>query len=70
MFVIRPKNEAQQKALITILEGLDIPYDQEPEMDETIYLTSTENNRKRLDEALEADKKGEGVKVNIEDLWK
>lgn len=38
------------------------------ELDATDYLTSTEANKKRLDDAIESDKRGEGVKVNPEDI--
>ena len=34
-FVIHPKDQAQQKALQTFLNGSNIPYENEPEIDET-----------------------------------
>jgi hypothetical protein len=33
--VIHPQNESQQKALQIILEGFQIPYEQEPLLNET-----------------------------------
>jgi hypothetical protein len=69
-FVIHPKDEAQQKALQTFLESSHIPYEHEPEMNETEYLSSTEANKKRLDAAIESHKKGEGIKMNLDDIWK
>lgn len=38
--VIHPKDQAQQKALQTFLEGYHIPYQNEPEMDETERIES------------------------------
>jgi len=69
-FIISPKDEAQQRALQDFLETSHIPYEQEPYSDETDFLTSTEANKKRLDAALEADRRGEGVKMNLDDIWK
>ncbi len=68
--VIHPINEAQQKALQTILDGFEIPYDVEPPVDETTYLTSTKANKDRLDRAMEDYKAGKGKKINTDDLWK
>lgn len=70
LFIIHPIDEAQEKALQLILDGLKIPYDQEPEMDATEYLTSTEANKKSLDASIEEHNRGEGVKINLEDIWK
>jgi hypothetical protein len=69
-FIIIPKDDAQQRALKNFLETSHIPYQQEPYSDETDFLTSTEANKKRLDAALEAAKRGEGVKMNLDDIWK
>ncbi|MCB9361646.1 MAG: type II toxin-antitoxin system Phd/YefM family antitoxin [Flavobacteriales bacterium] len=39
-------------------------------MEETLYLLSSEKNRKQLAQGIEQIEKGETVKMNIEDLWK
>ena len=68
--VIHPENEAQQKALQVILDGFKVPYDNEPPSDATEYLISTEANRAWLDTAMKEAKRGEGVEIKLEDLWK
>jgi len=39
-------------------------------MDETEYLTSTEANRKSLEESIKQIEEGDVVKIALEDLWK
>jgi len=39
-------------------------------MEETLYLLSSEKNRKQLMKGVEQTEKGETTKVNIKDLWK
>jgi hypothetical protein len=68
--VIHPENEAQQKALQLILDGFKVPYENEPPSDATEYLLSTEGNKKWLNTAMSEAKKGEGVEIKLEDLWK
>ncbi|EHQ26634.1 DUF2683 family protein [Mucilaginibacter paludis] len=68
--IIHPVDEAQQKALQAILDGLKVPYDTEPVMDETDYLTSTKANKESLDEALKEYKDGKGTAIKVDDLWK
>jgi hypothetical protein len=72
-FVIHPKDQEQQKALQTFLEGSHIPYENEPGMDETTYLLSSETNAKRLKEAIQEESDGKGKKFSMEELnslWK
>jgi hypothetical protein len=68
--IIHPTNEAQQKALKTILDGLNVPYENEPPSDATEYLLSSEANKKWLDSAMTEAKKGKGIEIKTEDLWK
>lgn len=68
--IIHPENEAQQKALQLILDGFKIPYDNEPLIDATKYLTSTKANKQRLVDAMQADKNNEGTEIKLGDLWK
>jgi len=68
--VIHPVNETQQKALELILEGFKVPYENEPSSDATEYLLSTKANKEWLDTAMQEAKKGEGVEIKHEDLWK
>jgi hypothetical protein len=68
--VIHPENEAQQKALQLILDGFKVPYENEPPSDATAYLLSTDANKEWLNTAMSEAKKGEGVEIKLDDLWK
>jgi hypothetical protein len=69
-FVIHPKDEAQQKALQTFLEGSNIPYENEPETDETERILTNPVMAKRLDESIKNIEQGNVSSVKLEDLWK
>lgn len=66
--VVRPQNEAQQKAVKAILEALQVPYDWEPEVDnESPY------NPEFVAKILQGDediKAGRYTVIKTEDLWK
>jgi hypothetical protein len=68
--VIHPENEAQQKALKMILDGFKVPYENEPISDAAEYLLSTEANKEWLNTAMAEAKKGEGIEIKLEDLWR
>ncbi|HVW16189.1 MAG TPA: hypothetical protein VHB54_20325 [Mucilaginibacter sp.] len=68
--VIHPVNEAQQRALQVILDGFNVPYENEPPSDATEYLISSEANKKWLDTAMLEAKNREGKEIKLEDLWK
>jgi len=65
-----PQNKEQEKAIKTVLKALNVPFDEEPVVDETTYLLSTKANKKRLLDAIEAKREGKGLAVKTEDLWK
>jgi len=69
-FVIHPKDQAQQKALHTFLEGSNIPYENEPEIDETERILANPVMAKRLDESIKNIEQGNVTSVKLEDLWK
>lgn len=69
-FVIHPKDQAQQKALQTFLEGSHIPYENEPEMDETERILANPVMAKRLDESIKNIDQGNVTSIKLEDLWK
>lgn len=69
-FVIHPKDQAQQKALQTFLDGSNIPYENEPEMDETERIFANPVMAKRLDQSIKNIEQGNVTLVNLEDLWK
>lgn len=69
-YIAHPIDEAQDKAVKAFLDALQVPYEKEPEMDETEYLLSTEANRKALQSAIQSEKEGKGVKISLDDIWK
>ena len=68
VLTIRPKDEAQEKALKIILDTFSVDYDKE--LDETEYLMSTKANRNALSESIQELEAGKGIKVSLTDLWK
>ena len=65
-----PQNKEQEKAIKAVFKVLNVPFEEEPVVDETAYLFSKKANKKRLLEATEAKNKGKGVAIKVEDLWK
>jgi len=65
-----PKNKVQEKAVKAILKAMDVPYEEEPIIDDTAYLLSTKANKKRLEESMVSKENGEGKMVKIDELWK
>lgn len=65
-----PQNKQQEKAVKSMLKVLNVPFDEEPVVDETAYLLSNKTNKKRLLQAIDTKNKDKGVAVKVEDLWK
>lgn len=68
--IIHPENENQQKALQVILDGFQIPYEEEPEMDETERILANPVMTRRLNKSIQNIKEGNVTVVKLEDLWK
>lgn len=68
ILTIHPKDEAQETALKTIFDGLDVRYEIEP--DETEYLMSSKANEIALDKSIKQAEDGDVVKIALDDLWK
>jgi hypothetical protein len=69
-FIIHPKDQAQQEALQTFLEGSHIPYENEPGMGETERILANPVMAKRLDESIKNIDQGNVTSIKLEDLWK
>ena len=50
--LVHPENESQQKALQVILDGFQIPYEEEPESDETERILSNPKMAERLNSSI------------------
>lgn len=68
-FTLHTENKEQIVALKAFAKLFKLRIDKK-EMDETDYLNSTEANRNSLDKAIEQIENGEGVKIELADLWK
>jgi hypothetical protein len=68
--IVHPQNEVQQKALQIILDGFEIPYEQEPITDETECILANPVMTKRLNESIKNIEQGNITIKRIEDLWK
>lgn len=68
--IIHPQNENQQKALQIILDGFQIPYEEEPGMDETERILADPAMAKRLNDSIQNIEKGNITVKKLEDLWK
>ncbi len=68
--IIHPQNEDQQKALQILLDGFQIPYEQEPATDETERIIANPAMTKRLNESIKNIEEGNITSMNLEDLWK
>ena len=65
-----PQNKQQEKAIKAMFKVLNVPFEEEPVIDETEYLLSKKANKKRLTDAIASKEKGKGVAVKVADLWK
>ena len=68
--IIHPENERQQKALQLILDGFQIPYEEEPEIDETQRISSNPEMAERLNRSIKNIQEGNVTVIKMEDLWK
>lgn len=64
------QNKQQEKAIKAVFKALNVPYEEEPVIDETAYLLSSKTNKKRLIQAINPKNTVNGVSVKVEDLWK
>ncbi len=65
-----PQNKQQEKAIIAVFKALNVPFEEEPVIDETAYLLSNKTNKKRLLQAINSKNAVNGVAVKVDDLWK
>ena len=68
--LVHPENESQQKALQVILDGFQIPYEEEPESGETERILSNPKMAERLNSSIKNIEEGNVTIIKMEDLWK
>jgi hypothetical protein len=65
-YAVHPTTEAQEKAVKAVLDAMQIPYEEEPDVDKPYnaeFMAKIEESRKEA-------KEGKGTIIKTEDLWK
>ncbi len=68
--VAHPNTEAQFKAIKAVFEALEIPYNEESELDETEQILANPAMVKHLNESIKELREGKTIKVPLDDIWK
>ena len=67
--IIHPANSEHDTAIRVFLDALHVDYKTGEEMDETAYLNSSPAMVEKLNDVI-AEKRGEGKKISLDELWK
>ncbi len=67
---IHPANSDQDTAIRVFLDALQVDYKTGEEMDETEYLNSSPAMVEQLNTAMNEEKRGEGTKISLDEIWK
>ncbi|MFA6083652.1 DUF2683 family protein [Mucilaginibacter sp.] len=65
-YAVHPTNEAQEKAVKAVLDAMQIPYEEEPDVEkpyDPLFMAKIDESRKQARE-------GKGTIIKTEDLWK
>ncbi len=68
--IIHPANSDQDTAIRVFLDALHVDYKTGEEMDETAYLNLSPAMVEKLNDAIAEEKRGEGKKISLDELWK
>ncbi|PWK76510.1 hypothetical protein LX99_03376 [Mucilaginibacter oryzae] len=68
--VAHPNTEAQLRAIKAIFEALEVPYNEESELDETDRIMANPAMIKHLDDSIQELKDGKKVIISLDDVWK
>lgn len=69
---IHPADQNQETAIRLFLDALHVDYktNEEKNIDDTTYFMASSAMQDHLNKAAEQEKNGEGVKINLDDIWK
>ncbi|RYX86933.1 hypothetical protein EON73_02405 [bacterium] len=67
---VHPISEDQETAIRIFLDALQVDYKATEAADDTAYLLSSAANAAHLQKSIEQAKKGEVVKLGLDDIWK
>ena len=70
ILTVHPVKSDQETAIRLFLDALHVQYKTEDETDETAYLTSSPAMVEQINTAIEQEKRGEGIRVTLDDIWK
>ena len=68
--VAHPNTDAQLKAIVAVFEAMQVPYNEESELDETEQIMANPAMVKHLDESIQELKEGKIIRVSLDDIWK
>jgi len=68
--IAHPNTDAQLKAIVAIFEALQVPYNEEYELDETEQILANPAMVKHLDESIQELKDGKTIRISLDDIWK
>ena len=67
---IHPANSDQDTAIRVFLDALHVDYKTGDEIDDTEYLNSSPAMVEKLNNAITEEKRGEGTKISLDEIWK
>ena len=67
---IHPANSDQDTAIRVFLDALHVDYKTGDEIDDTEYLNSSPAMVEKLNNAITEEKRGEGSKISLDEIWK
>ena len=67
---IHPANSDQDTAIRVFLDALHVDYKTGDEIDDTDYLNASPAMVEKLNNAITEEKRGEGSKISLDEIWK
>lgn len=70
ILTVHPVDSNQETAIRLFLDALHVKYKSEDEVDETAYLMSSSAMIEQINTAIDEEKRGKGISVTLDDIWK